>query len=465
MRECHRHILQRFIVELVKNLEPEPLLLHLYQKEVIDEDDMDEIRSWKVRKDRSEALIFKLMKKGPQAFSKLVDGLQNKQPFLACSLLKEEIKRLSELEIELENLKTQTEELKTKLRCFEENKRLQDNTVSELETELKEVKIQQDLVEQKKSEYSIKCEALETQTNELKTKLQSSELEVNKLLHKCENLDAQLQLLRTALHDANLPENSSQLDQWNDTLEGRLSSLESSTDDFEEPFDASSGRQSRRVECKRNSRSQKSRTSTRLRNESSQTKEYHFRYGGDFDTKGVIHYLGFNAGVSMWLNPARVPSSGVKVTYCDGNGRGDPENILEYFTPVNSSTRSGWCLDLGDYYTLRLTDYTVRQLGSNDRNFLQNFELLGRLCNDDDWCVLGRHHQVDWRSQRFSHVLSGNRDLSYKTKTWSVKGEVRAYRQFKIVQIKDMSTSVPGTHAMSLAGIELYGVLSVPYLD
>ena len=167
----------------------------------------------------------------------------------------------------------------------------------------------------------------------------------------------------------------------------------------------------------------------------------------------------------MWLNPARVPSSGVKVTYWDGNGRGDPENILEYLTPVNSSTRSGWCLDLGDYYTLRLTDYTVRQLGSNDNNFLQNFELLGRLCNDDDWCLLGRHHQVDWRSQRFSHMLSGKKTLPYKTKTWSVKGEVGPYRQFKIVQIKDMSTGVPGTHAMCLAGIELYGVLSVPYSD
>ena len=41
--------------------------------------------------------------------------------FLISSI---EIKRLSELEIELENLKTQKEELKTKLRCFEENKRL-----------------------------------------------------------------------------------------------------------------------------------------------------------------------------------------------------------------------------------------------------------------------------------------------------------------------------------------------------
>ena len=89
MRECHKHILQRLIVDLVKNLEPEPLLLYLYHKEVIDEYDKDEIRSWKVPKDKSEALIFKLMKKGPQAFPKLVDGLQNKQPFLACALLKE----------------------------------------------------------------------------------------------------------------------------------------------------------------------------------------------------------------------------------------------------------------------------------------------------------------------------------------------------------------------------------------
>ena len=54
---------------------------------------------------------------------------------------------------------------------------------------------------------------------------------------------------------------------------GSLSSLESSKDDFEEPLDDSSGRQSRRVECKRTSRRQKSRTSTRLRSESSQTKE------------------------------------------------------------------------------------------------------------------------------------------------------------------------------------------------
>ena len=54
MREYHEHILQKLIVELVKDLEPEPLLLHLYQKGIIDQDDMDEIRSKKIRKDVNE---------------------------------------------------------------------------------------------------------------------------------------------------------------------------------------------------------------------------------------------------------------------------------------------------------------------------------------------------------------------------------------------------------------------------
>ena len=89
MRECHKYILQKLIVEIVKDLEPEPLLLYLYQKEIINQDDMDEVRSKKIRKDVNEDLIFMLMRRGPEAFSNLVEGLQRKQPFLTRSLLKE----------------------------------------------------------------------------------------------------------------------------------------------------------------------------------------------------------------------------------------------------------------------------------------------------------------------------------------------------------------------------------------
>ena len=89
MKECHKLILQRRTLELVKNLQPQPLLLYLYQKEIINQDDMDEVRSKKIRKDVNEDLIFMLMRRGPEAFSNLVEGLQRKQPFLTRSLLKE----------------------------------------------------------------------------------------------------------------------------------------------------------------------------------------------------------------------------------------------------------------------------------------------------------------------------------------------------------------------------------------
>ena len=72
MRECHKYILQKLIVELVKDLEPEPLLLYLYQKEIIYQDDMDEVRSKKIRKDVNEDLIFMLMRRGPELFQILL---------------------------------------------------------------------------------------------------------------------------------------------------------------------------------------------------------------------------------------------------------------------------------------------------------------------------------------------------------------------------------------------------------
>ena len=45
------------------------------------------VRSKKIRKDVNEDLIFMLMRRCPEAFPNLVEGLQRKQPFLACSLL------------------------------------------------------------------------------------------------------------------------------------------------------------------------------------------------------------------------------------------------------------------------------------------------------------------------------------------------------------------------------------------
>lgn len=186
-----------------------------------------------------------------------------------------------------------------------------------------------------------------------------------------------------------------------------------------------------------------------------------FTYKRDFDQQGVIYYLGKQAGITRWRNPALESKSGVKVTNCDGHlADGSlPEFILQYYDPVRSYTRSGWCLDLGEKYTLRLTTYTFRQIGSTDKTFLQNFEVYGSLYNDDDWCLLSSQHRVDWKLQSFSHIGSKNKRVACKTKTWNVEGESKACRYFKIVQMK--GTGLFGKQKMSLAGIELYGYLSV----
>ena len=147
------------------------------------------------------------------------------------------------------------------------------------------------------------------------------------------------------------------------------------------------------------------------------------------------------------------------MTFCEGHqGVGLPEVILYHHHPMNSSTSSGWCLDLGEKYTLRLTHYTLRQIGNNDNSFLQKFEVYGSLYEDRDWSLLSRQDRVKWRSQKFFHTRVDNKVISYKTKTWKVEGESKPCRYFKIVRMKGGNPS--GTQKMSIAGVELYGYLS-----
>lgn len=147
------------------------------------------------------------------------------------------------------------------------------------------------------------------------------------------------------------------------------------------------------------------------------------------------------------------------MTFCEGHqGVGEPEVILYHHYPTNSSTCSGWCLDLGEKYTLRLTNYTLRQIGSNDNSFLQKFEVHGSLYEDRDWSLLSRQDGVKWRLQKFFHTKVDNKEISYKTKTWKLEEESKPCRYFKIVRMKGRNPS--GTQKMSIGGVELYGYLS-----
>lgn len=87
--EVYQDILRKHTSTLVKDLEPEKLMLHLDQMDIIDENNGPKIRSRKTRTGMNEALLTTLTKRGPKAFRTLVEGLQKFQPSLARILLQE----------------------------------------------------------------------------------------------------------------------------------------------------------------------------------------------------------------------------------------------------------------------------------------------------------------------------------------------------------------------------------------
>ena len=90
MQEDRRKIIRRNFEILSKDLDPKPLMSFLFQEGIITEDDMDNVNSIKPRKEKSEALLLMLLRKGPNAFLALVEGLiTKKKQWLATLLLKE----------------------------------------------------------------------------------------------------------------------------------------------------------------------------------------------------------------------------------------------------------------------------------------------------------------------------------------------------------------------------------------
>ena len=89
MQVYHKEILQTCFEKLVEDLEPDPVMRYLYEKDIITEEDIDAIRSNDTRYQMNEALILQLKRRGPDAFKGLVEGMQKNQTYLADILLAE----------------------------------------------------------------------------------------------------------------------------------------------------------------------------------------------------------------------------------------------------------------------------------------------------------------------------------------------------------------------------------------
>ena len=89
MQTYQKEIIRKHFERLVEDVEPDPVMRYLYENGIIKEEDMEAIRSKDTRYKMNDALLLQLMRKGPDAFKRLVEALQKNQPFLADILLDE----------------------------------------------------------------------------------------------------------------------------------------------------------------------------------------------------------------------------------------------------------------------------------------------------------------------------------------------------------------------------------------
>jgi len=103
MEDKHRKTLTGCQVVLENDLEPNNLFAYLIQEGVMTPDDQEEINKRPTRRSQSEEFLRKLPTRGPRAYQEFVKALEKNQSFLACILLREELKIVEAKCKDLEN--------------------------------------------------------------------------------------------------------------------------------------------------------------------------------------------------------------------------------------------------------------------------------------------------------------------------------------------------------------------------
>lgn len=93
MEKTHRLALTDAFVDLVKDLDPDPVLDILLSKTILSAEDYERIRATRLRRERVRDLIPLLRHKGPGAFEAFRTALDECQPFLG-ELLKTKLRQV-----------------------------------------------------------------------------------------------------------------------------------------------------------------------------------------------------------------------------------------------------------------------------------------------------------------------------------------------------------------------------------
>lgn len=168
-------------------------------------------------------------------------------------------------------------------------------------------------------------------------------------------------------------------------------------------------------------------------------------YVDDFDTNGVIYYIGSGGGSRDWANPA--VDGRISVTRSsDSAGRAvdltGRDGVKSY---TDGLPNSWWHIDLGAKRSVVPSRYTLRHGSKAATNLIRNWVL--EASNDgSDWTLL-RAHKND-------ETLKGTH---FATASWPVESpDGTPYRHFRVRQTGPNST---GDDYLVLSGFELYGTL------
>eukprot|EP01083_Nonionella_stella_P046664 124921_1 len=176
----------------------------------------------------------------------------------------------------------------------------------------------------------------------------------------------------------------------------------------------------------------------------SQVKGRVFKYQFDFDTFGILYYLGTNGGKSNWQNPARAGLVSVRSSGCDKDV--DVTNLVGRAAVrcVTSNKHEPWfAVDLRGR-RVNPSHYTMRHYSCFDSEAVRNWHFQGS--NDGHtWTTLMTHK--DDQSLKFKGA----------TCTWRVPPQPTAFSQFRLWQY---DTNSNRHWYLACSGFELYGTMA-----
>ena len=150
------------------------------------------------------------------------------------------------------------------------------------------------------------------------------------------------------------------------------------------------------------------------------------------------------SGVICFLKKASVKL----LAFRSSDGKGDVNAIFDHRRGTISGTAeikgSWWSIDLGPCYQLVITNCSLRDGKKKGESALIN------------WRLEGSNDGKTWETLKTSYNMKCEDKSAYHSRLWSLRGEIKPFRWFRICQTSINSFAKYGIY---LSGVELYGIL------